>query len=330
MMDWLFQCNPKRFDLVALLEGGARDGDWAMNQHRQLVSPGDHVFFWQTGPEAQILAIGHVTSPVYERDNSSFGRDCVDVAFDYKIAPPLTRAEALENKTLSRFAPFKWAMGTNFVIQDTAIIAELDKVLAGRIVSISQQKESYTRIQDSQQSLDTAIKQAKLETSHKVRKHIEQMDPTAFEWLARALLLKLGYKDVTVTKRSGDGGVDVRATLSAGGVADIPTCVQAKRQQNVGRPIVQSLRGSLGAHDAGLLVTSGRFSDEAREEAKDPHKVPIALIDGLKLTELLLDLEIGVEHVNVKLYRLKLDDLSREQLEARVEESDESASSYAS
>jgi restriction system protein len=104
------------------------------------------------------------------------------------------------------------------------------------------------------------------------------------------------------------------------------TCIQVKRQQTVGRPIVQNIRGSLSAHEAGLLVTSGYFTDEAREEANDPRKVPIALIDGLKLTELLLDLEIGVEHVNVTLYRLKLDDLSKEQLEARVEESDESES----
>jgi hypothetical protein len=37
------------------------------------------------------------------------------------------------------------------------------------------------------------------------------------------LLLKLGYTDVSVTKRSGDGGVDLRATLVGGGVAKIRT-----------------------------------------------------------------------------------------------------------
>ncbi|HEY6418549.1 MAG TPA: restriction endonuclease [Candidatus Binataceae bacterium] len=325
-MDWLFQSNPKRFDLAAEIEGGVRNNDWAMNRHRQLVSPGDRVFFWQTGPQARLLAIGHVTSPVYERENSSFGRYCVDIAYDYKILPPLARSEALENETLSKFAPFKWAMGTNFVIPDPAIAAELEKVLEGRLVPLSEKQEADPRTQDSQQTLDAAIKKAKRETTDKVREHLKQMDPTAFEWLVRALFLKLGYKNVTVTKQSGDGGVDVRATLVAGGVANMQTCIQVKRQPGVGRPIVQKLRGSLGAHEAGLLVTSGRFSEEACEEANDPHKVPIALIDGSKLTKLLLDLEIGVEHVNVTLYRLKLDDLSREQLEARVDESDDSDS----
>ncbi len=320
-MDWLFQCNPKRFDLASFIEAGARDNDWAMNQRRQLVSPGDRVFFWQTGPEARLLAVGHVSLPVYERENSSFGRYCVGVAFDHKIEPPLTRPEALENTTLSKFPPFKWAMGTNFVIQDPAIVAELERVLEGRLVPFSEKKATGPQIQDSQQSLDTAIKRAKHETTEGVRLYIAQMDPTAFEWLARALLLKLGYKNVNVTKQSGDGGVDVRAILVAGGVANMQTCIQVKRQQTVGRPIVQNIRGSLSAHEAGLLVTSGRFTDEAIEEANDPHKVSIALIDGLKLTQLLLDHEIGVEHVNLTLYRLKLDELSKEQLESRVEES---------
>jgi HJR/Mrr/RecB family endonuclease len=322
-MDWLFRCNPKRFDLEALLDGGAVTDDWAMNQHRQLVSPGDRVFFWQTGPNARLLAIGHITSPVYERENSAFGRYCVDVVFDYRIEPPLNRSEAIENKSLCGFAPFKWAMGTNFPISDPAISEELGKVLEHRLIPIAGKKEQLPPATLPQQSLDSAIKQAKRDISQNVRKHIEQMDPIAFEWLVRALLLKLGYKDVNVTKASGDGGVDVRARLVAGGIASQKTCIQVKRQPSVGRPIVQKIRGSLSAHEAGLLVTSGTFTDGAREEAIDPHKIPIALVDGAKLTELLLDHEIGVEHVNLRLYRLKLEDLSKEQLEARVEESDE-------
>ncbi len=43
--------------------------------------------------------------------------------------------------------------------------------------------------------------------------------------------------------------------------------------------------------------------------------MPIALIDGHKLTELLLEHEIGVRHEKVTLYRLELADLLPEQLE---------------
>ena len=55
-MDWVFQCNPKRYDLASELEKGNQTEDWSMNQHRELVSPGDRVFFWQTGSNARLLA----------------------------------------------------------------------------------------------------------------------------------------------------------------------------------------------------------------------------------------------------------------------------------
>ncbi len=195
-MDWLFQCNPKRWDLASILETDpVQQDEWSVGQGRNLVSPDDRVFFWQTGQDARLLAIGH------------------------------------------------------------------------ELVSISSKPKSDA----SQRDLDAAIKRVRQQTANELRNHISRMDYTAFEWLVRALLLKLGYTNVEVTKHSGDGGVDVRALLVASGVANIQTCIQAKRQQSVGRPVVQNLRGSLSAHEAGLLVTSGNFSREAIEEAKEPN-----------------------------------------------------------
>jgi HJR/Mrr/RecB family endonuclease len=270
------------------------------------------------------LALGHVTSPVYERE-SSFGRYGIGIRFDYKIVPPLTRPEAVANEILHKFPPFdqKGKQGTNFPIRDTAIIAELDKILAARLVSLSVGKASRLAVEDSQRSLDSAIKRAKREAANRIHEFIAEMDPTAFEWLIRPLLLKLGYRNVKVTKASGDGGIDLRATLVASGIANIQTCIQVKRTKSVGRPFVQNIRGSLNPHEAGLVITSGSFTEPAIEEAKDPHKVPIALVDGRALTQLLLDHEIGVEHVNVTLYRLKLEGLAQEQLESLVEETDD-------
>lgn len=50
--------------------------------------------------------------------------------------------------------------------------------------------------------------------------------------------------------------------------------------------------------------------------------MPITLIDGSRLTQLLLQHEIGVRHNKVTLYSLNVADLSQEELEARVEEGD--------
>ena len=138
-------------------------------------------------------------------------------------------------------------------------------------------------------ALDEAIKRARHQISRSLRETYPQWDPIAFQWLVRALLIKLGYTDVIVSKASGDGGVDVRATLVGGGVARIRTCIQVKRQQSVGAPVVQNIRGALSAHEAGLLVTSGQFTAGAIAEAKDPQKLPIALVNGGQLLELLLE-----------------------------------------
>ncbi|MGD9617581.1 MAG: restriction endonuclease [Alphaproteobacteria bacterium] len=321
-MNWLFQCNPKRFDLAALLESGVGKDDWAMNQRRKDISPGDRVFLWQTGPDAQLLATAYVISPAYEKEGP-FGQYYVDIQFDAKVASPIKRIEILANEILSKYAPFRGAMGTNFVIPDD-VASELERVLEGRTTFVANSFSLSPNQHATQETLDTAIKNAQRDVRSALRKHISQMDPVAFEWLIRSLLIKLGYQNVEVTKQSGDGGIDIRAVLVAGGIANIKTSIQVKRQQSVGRPIVQSLRGSLSIHEAGLLVTSGAFTSQALEDANDPQRAPITLIDGTKLAQLMMDSQLGVEHGHVILYRLKLEDLSVESLTSELELVDQS------
>ena len=324
-MDWVFQCNPKRHDLASELEKGTQTEDWSMNQHRELVSPGDRVFFWQTGSNARLLAVGHVDLPVYERE-SCFGRHCVDIIFDHKVLPPATRPEVLEQKALSTFGPFKGIMGTNFPILNAEALTALEKLVEGRLISVSATDSPAPAIGNAHIALDEAIKSSRHQISLSLRDYISTMDPFGFQWLVRALLIKLGYTDVVVSKASGDGGVDLRATLVGGGIARIRTCIQVKRQQSVGAPVVQNIRGALSAHEAGLLVTSGQFTAGAIAEANDPQKLPIGLVNGTQQLDLLVEHELGVEPVRLTYYRLKLDEISKERLETFVEEQSTSAS----
>lgn len=321
-MNWLFQCNPKRYNLSAAIDHG-RDDNWSMNQNRALVAPGDKVYFWETGEHASLRAVGTVTSPVYDRPDSTFGSHAVDVVYDARIEPPLTRQEIANIPVLSSFRPFSWAMGTNIAIHDEAVVRELDTVLRDRLIPIHGEQVTQA-VTHSQRDLDSAIKQANRNVGMELRRHISDMDPIAFEWLVRALLIRLGYKNVQVTQQSNDGGVDVNATLSSGGIANIKTAIQVKRTKTVGRPVVQNLRGSLTAHQAGLLITSGSFADSAREEAEALGKTPIALLDGGRLVDLLLQTGLGARQSSVALYRLNLDDLDRDTLEAVVEQQGES------
>jgi restriction system protein len=121
------------------------------------------------------------------------------------------------------------------------------------------------------------------------------MPPTAFEALIGKLLAALGFVEVSVTKASGDGGIDVRGTMVVGDVIRTQMAVQVKRwKNNVQAPVVMQVRGSLGAHEQGLIVTTSDFSSGAREEAESPSKTPVALMNGTQLVELLVEHEIGV------------------------------------
>jgi restriction endonuclease Mrr len=316
-MDWLFQCNPRRYDLQDAIKRG-NDNNWAMNQHRDLVSPGDKVFFWETGPDACLRAVGSVTSPVYERGDGSFGRYAVDIRYESVVSPALTRQEIQQDPVLGTFKPFSWAMGTNIPIRESTIVAAVEEAIRSRLSPV-RIAPGPPEASNYQKDLDTAIKRAEKETLQELMRQVAEMDPTAFEWLIRALLLKLGYTNVDVTKRSGDGGIDVTAKLVAGGIANINTAIQAKRTKSVGRPVIQALRGSLHAHQTGLVITSGRFAENALEDAADPGKAAIACIDGQKLALLLLEHRIGVERRTASIYSLTAEDLTLDSLQNIVE-----------
>ena len=64
---------------------------------------------------------------------------------------------------------------------------------------------------------------------------------------------------------------------------------------SVGAPIVRDFRGSLSkSTEKAVLITTGTFTKAAREEACDPGKEQIDLIDGEELIDLIVANKIGV------------------------------------
>ncbi len=139
-----------------------------------------------------------------------------------------------------------------------------------------------------------------------LRDQLSTMHPYRFEQLVRELLEAMGYEDVTVTKQSGDKGVDVVATVQFG-ITTVTEVVQVKRQKgSIGRPVLDQLRGALPYHKAirGTLITLGSFSKGCAEAALFPGAAPVGLINGEKLLELLVEHEIGIQKRPATLYEL--------------------------
>ena len=126
-----------------------------------------------------------------------------------------------------------------------------------------------------------------------------------FEELIGRLLAEIGFEDIEVTNSTRDGGIDVRGTLVVGDVIRTRMAIQVKRwKQNIQAPIVQQVRGSLGAHEQGLIITTSNFSDGARKEAARPDTIPVALMNGEQLVLLLVEHGIGVTRVSYDLIEL--------------------------
>jgi len=131
-----------------------------------------------------------------------------------------------------------------------------------------------------------------VEKIEQVRAHLLAMEPRNFELFIKALLIHCGFADVCVTKFSADGGIDVNARVGSRiwVFENALVQVQAKRWlHSVGRKEIAELRGSLRPFARGAVITTGHFSKAAINEATEEGKNPIALVDGFRLSRVVLD-----------------------------------------
>lgn len=121
------------------------------------------------------------------------------------------------------------------------------------------------------------------------------LPPENFERLARRLLREAGFISATVTGRSGDGGIDGIGIYRLS-LVSFQVFFQCKRYRgSVGAGAVRDFRGAMyGRGDKGLLITTGSFTADAKQEATRDGAPPIDLIDGDRLCELLKDYEMGL------------------------------------
>lgn len=76
-------------------------------------------------------------------------------------------------------------------------------------------------------------------------------------------------------------------------------------KNNIQSPTVQQVRGSLGVHEQGLIITTSDFSTGAIEEANQPDKTPVGLMNGQQLVNLLMEYNIGVRRMSHDLFELE-------------------------
>jgi len=123
------------------------------------------------------------------------------------------------------------------------------------------------------------------------------LPPGGFERLCQRLLREAGFIQVVVTGRTGDGGIDGYGTLQVNPLVSFKVLFQCKRYQKaVSSSQIRDFRGAMqGRADKGIMLTTGTFTADAQREAIRDGVPPIELVDGQKLINMFVQLELGLK-----------------------------------
>ena len=138
---------------------------------------------------------------------------------------------------------------------------------------------------------------------------LKELSPIAFEVFARELMKAYGLKKMEVTKPTKDGGIDGFGELKIG-LATMPVAFECKRwtRKSVGRPQISQFRGSIqGAFQQGIYFTTSHFTKEAKESSFQNGAVPIILIDGPAIVDMMIEKKFGVVVEELSVYSNALD-----------------------
>nr|AAW57025.1 putative mrr restriction protein [Crocosphaera subtropica ATCC 51142] len=165
-----------------------------------------------------------------------------------------------------------------------------------------QQLEEIEDNETPQEQLGKIYLKIREELKKELLENIKQYSPNFFEKLVIDLLIAMGYggsrKEAgEAVGQVNDGGIDGIIKEDRLGLDII--YIQAKRWENtVGRPEIQKFAGALLGKQAkqGIFITTSNFSKEAIEYITMIDS-EIILIDGERLSALLIDYNVGVSLV---------------------------------
>jgi restriction system protein len=130
---------------------------------------------------------------------------------------------------------------------------------------------------------------------------IQSLSASGFEKLCKRLLTEIGINEIIITGGSGDQGIDGKGVVKLNDVVSLNIVFQCKRyKESVSPHHVRDFRGAMqGRGEKGLIITTGRFTKEAKSEASRDGVTPIELIDGNRLVELFEKYRLGLKPVTV-------------------------------
>jgi restriction system protein len=169
-------------------------------------------------------------------------------------------------------------------------------------------KEDNNILETPEEQIETGYQNIRKSLEIELLTKLKSVDPYFFERIVVELLVKMGYggsiQDAgKAIGKSGDEGIDGIIKEDKLGLAVI--YIQAKRWEGIiGRPEIQKFVGALTGQRAkkGVFITTSNFTKEAIQYALQMD-TKIVLIDGEKLSQYMIDYNLGVSVQSV--YEIK-------------------------
>jgi len=162
--------------------------------------------------------------------------------------------------------------------------------------------QSELSIPTPDEMIEEGYKIINVELSKVLLKTLEEISPYKFEKIVVDLLIKMGYGDSDllngeVTQKTGNKGIDGVIKEDKLGLDKI--YIQAKRwkkESKIGRPEIQKFVGALDGKRAkkGIFMTTAFFTKDAIDYANNTNNATVVLIDGERLTNLMIEYQAGV------------------------------------
>ncbi len=122
---WLFQGNPVTWPGMTEYFGNLTgDGEWSVRRHGEDMQPGDQVAFWSSGTAGGVVAVGELTSGIFERptpdwyDSEAPTEPAVRFAMRRLVTPPVRRWECLDDEVLKDLPVLRFPQGTNYPLNN--------------------------------------------------------------------------------------------------------------------------------------------------------------------------------------------------------------------
>ena len=136
---WIFQGNPKRYDVVGAVENLDKM-TWAVTQYENQIRKGDKAYIWQSGPDSGIIASGIILCDPETKQpnlNDPYARGgplktepylAVDIRVERKLTNnKVTRNTLLADEHTKKLEILRFSRGTNFsvTVEQAAVIESI-------------------------------------------------------------------------------------------------------------------------------------------------------------------------------------------------------------